>query len=1280
MGNIIENNGTKELFLDFSYLQNVMFKDNIAQLDQIVERLDIEGINTYQEFQNFLRSSMVKQCFICLIDDKTRKVGKKDTKQIYDAIVRLEMNSISQSKFPKDTYLGLFVNINPQTPYLTINSIFETRLKPSPQEFETTIKETQIQVIKYQNQMTPDEILRRSILNSSNISQLGKLVSSFEEEKTKWLNYLDFSSDLLNIQRKNSLPFLGCFIEQVIKVEKKNFNSALSNKIQSEYSSRNDVYLELSAEPILKGNGEVYEKVNIITLDVLTDNVKKVERIRKTNDLSIIPFRLNKIFPPVYNLQKNPAEIFDFEFEKVQDSSSIVPLSNLVGIKNGQESLIDYWQKAGHIIFGTQKEMLEIEKNFSKEFSEWKVLKLQYEMSLDIDLDLFKIKNNIDYLSSGYLAYVGIGEDVLIDRSRQVLKRISEGNTKNPYLINYLFNTKLIELSESANEVEISDDQFNYSLNFEQKEAVRKALNSKDIFLLQGPPGTGKTQVICEIIYQLSKLNRKVLISSQNHEAIKNVVDRLPYEPNVNRIRLTNQINAKSKSANNFSPERVVYNYYKSIAKSMYDDMMVSQNTLDEFKEIESKLEKLILSNKGYHQNNNQVREIQKQIDSINDRIKELRLSELSSIGLKNELKEELINIENLISVLKDLDFKIAISVSEKIKKVYEQEIKFELDQFVFKNSIELEDEGNIFSVLQKVAQEILFSDEVYADIQTAKVRAVEFRRNAEFDLAQQEDERIVMLEKILLKNESANELLNIFSTFSKRLDDLKVELTLNLEKSNVVDNEVELNRLEIEKNELQVTKQKLTEVVGSASGELRELIKYANSKFNLSLGVTDVDLEEQVKAELKKYSTKLEESKSKNDELKYLYENVSEYLKDSYGITNNWNEEIATKNFTNQMMQESKRYASSIINNLVNVYAMTLTSSNLFRYNKDDYAKKLGLDEINLRTMDVDVVIIDEASKATLLEILMPLVYGKTLILVGDYRQLPPILKLQPSDVDTVNELTGKNYNYQQLFELLDQSAFKTLVGAKNKSVTTMLKTQYRSHGQIMDIVNKFYDNELKVEPQVSEQKRHDLIVKTKNGSDFIGPHSSVYWIDSSNDENDQLSFEQSEEYSTSLFNDLEIKLTLETLKNIDKSLEGKTFANKPTLAVISFYGLHVNKLKKEVRRNNYKNFELIVNTVDDFQGKEADYVIVNLVRNPEKLSSRSGREFLKKYERINVAFSRARELLVIIGAQRAVNDITVQIPTVEDPNVSNTYEVYADIIAKIDFDHGFKTAKEIL
>ncbi|AGR40853.1 DEAD/DEAH box helicase [Spiroplasma taiwanense] len=1279
MANIIENNNGKEIVLDFSFLQNVQFKENISGLDQIIEKLEIKGIISYNDFHNFLRNSLVKKAFLCLIDNKTRQLSKKDkTKETYDGIIRVELDSRNQSLLLNGTYLGFFVNIDSKNATLIISSIFLTRLKPIAQEFETVLNECQILLIRNQGQIKEEEILRRNILNSSTIQKIGRLISTFEEEKNNWNKYLEFSEDLLKIKRKRSLPYFNSILSTVLRIDINNSNSELHNFELHNLKSYTYKYLKLDSENILKKLNIQYDKKIVVCLEILVDDIEKLNKLKKMQDLSIVPFKFNRNISTTHELLKDIKEIFNFDFEKNHEVSQIVNLSTMIGVNETNLNFWNYWENK-NIIIGSKKELEELLETNLEELKKWKIFKINFEIDENFNENLFSVKNNLDFLTSGYLAYTGIGEEVLIERGRQVLKRISEGNTKNPYLINYLFNTKLIELSENSNELYLKD--FNFNLNKEQKDAVQKAINSKDIFLLQGPPGTGKTQVICEIIFQLSKLNRKILISSQNHEAIKNVIDRLPIGPNLNKIRLTNNIDFNSSLVNNFSPDRVLYNYYKSIGKKIFDDVNNDENLITEFQEIKNKLEELIISNKSYHKNNTQIRNIQKDIDEINRQINLINEKEINKIKRKNFIKENLLNINNLVDSLNEKEFISVLNFSEIIQEFFDSSIKFELYNYIFRYlKFNPEDFSNKISLLKEVVNEIFIKNEIFMEIKNIEKKVLNYKRQAEFDLANEEESRKKGLLQILNRDVKINELNQIFKNFISELTNqknkLEVEL-ISLSEKNIYEDS--LSNLEIDKNKLLVVKNNLMENIGDGTRKLRELIKLINFKFNLDLGITDVDLEENLKKELIIIEKKLLESKKRKTDFSDIYKNITDYLSENYKISNSTLEELPTREFSIQMFKESQRYIQTVLDKLINVYSMTLTSSNIFRFSKDKISAKLGLEELNLKTMDVDVVIIDEASKATLLEILMPLVYGKSLILVGDYRQLPPILKLQNADIEEVNELFKKDYNYNDFYELLDFSVFKKLISANNKNVTSILKTQYRSHEQIMEIVNKFYDNQLRMETQVSEQKKHDLIISNSLKKEIINSRSSVYWIDSSYKKNNEINFEQGEEYSTSLFNDLEIELTNKILKKINEVVGEKNSMVKPSLAIISFYGLHVSKLKKFIKLSNFKNLNIVINTVDDFQGKEADYVIVNLVRNPKKLSSKTGREFLKKYERINVALSRARELLIIIGSERSVEDITVKIPTVGNPNLSNSYEVYSEIIAKLKFNNSFLIPIEI-
>ncbi|MFM6278612.1 MAG: DEAD/DEAH box helicase, partial [Dolichospermum sp.] len=103
------------------------------------------------------------------------------------------------------------------------------------------------------------------------------------------------------------------------------------------------------------------------------------------------------------------------------------------------------------------------------------------------------------------------------------------------------------------------------------------------------------------------------------------------------------------------------------------------------------------------------------------------------------------------------------------------------------------------------------------------------------------------------------------------------------------------------------------------------------------------------------------------------------------------------------------------------------------------------------------DVVIIDEVSKCTPPELLIPALKGKKLVMVGDHRQLPPML-----DTSTVAEVAQAMGNSREELQFLEESLFKSQFEIADKSIKKMLNTQYRMHPMIMGAINQFYHGKL--------------------------------------------------------------------------------------------------------------------------------------------------------------------------------------------------------------------------
>ncbi|KAL3028608.1 hypothetical protein AAZX31_03G122100 [Glycine max] len=118
-----------------------------------------------------------------------------------------------------------------------------------------------------------------------------------------------------------------------------------------------------------------------------------------------------------------------------------------------------------------------------------------------------------------------VANEVTYRRMKDALIQLSKGVHKGPAsdLIPVLFG----ERPPTVSKKDVSSTPFNKNLDHSQKEAVSKALSSKNVFLLHGPPGTGKTTTVVEIILQEVKRGSKILACAASNIAVDNIVERL---------------------------------------------------------------------------------------------------------------------------------------------------------------------------------------------------------------------------------------------------------------------------------------------------------------------------------------------------------------------------------------------------------------------------------------------------------------------------------------------------------------------------------------------------------------------------------------------------------------------------------------------------------------------------------------------------------------------------------------------------------------------------------
>ena len=254
------------------------------------------------------------------------------------------------------------------------------------------------------------------------------------------------------------------------------------------------------------------------------------------------------------------------------------------------------------------------------------------------------------------------------------------------------------------------------------------------------------------------------------------------------------------------------------------------------------------------------------------------------------------------------------------------------------------------------------------------------------------------------------------------------------------------------------------------------------------------------------------------------------------------------------------------------------------------------------------DLAIVDEAGRATIPEVLVPVVKAKRVILVGDERQLPPMV----DDEVASDESPRSPDDYP-----LDTSLFQTLVEQAEQEGhwhLAALRRQYRMHPAIGDLISRaFYDGELEQGREADDFRTYDWLRRP------------VRWLSTA-----RLSNRTENRRGQSFANPAESDQIYQWLQDFEMECYQRSL--HPTVGVISGYQAQVSELARRIDPDDparWQNLQIEVATVDSFQGRECDVVVYSTVRsNPQRNIG-----FLRDYRRINVALSRARSLLIIVG-----------------------------------------------
>ena len=855
------------------------------------------------------------------------------------------------------------------------------------------------------------------------------------------------------------------------------------------------------------------------------------------------------------------------------------------------------------------------------------------------------------------------------------------------------------------------------NLNPDQEGAVLGALQAKDVFLIQGPPGTGKTTVIAEIINQATQDGKKVLLASQSNDAVDNALGKLSKSPNVRPIRRYGRSRDPDPEAEKFLENKVVSEFFvPSIENKCREQHEASLLTISKNGAMERLAELPGIKDEWIQQRS--------ELKDLVDRIAELKSE---GFGEQKERDQFEGDLETLNAAKNLLD-----SRSES-KLTPEMSALMDVDREKIEELAEYEEANRLFMAYLELSDHL---DKAEADgdyDEWAKKLHIITNTHDMPDhtqliapakpknFAQMTDERNIEAK------EKAEE-------FNSTIQGLKQSVIATRE-TLIVEIESAIDGLSVSYAELLkqgAARKKKIDGLSEDSQIPGRRVKDAEDNWRSLIEASGLRGDEFHEISTADPKAAIESS------VRWMDENSEDIEKDESwsAIIEDWLQSLE-KPEDRHITDLKEAYES-----IVNVEGVTTSYAG-----RPPFRRKHIPDPF-------DYVIIDEISKATPTELLLPMLVGRRVILVGDYMQLPPVFK-DPSRRNRVDQVSpGEALDddaklrkkVKKFKELVSNSLFLRYFDEAHDSIKHRLTIQYRMHSEIMDCVNIFYQGELKAglsEDQENSDKQHGFTIEKSDsggtslaeGSTLIGPENHVVWVDSTfNREGNYCPESDGVRIRTSRRNEREVELASRLLDEFDEQVRQRKSEihgddwdsdnmlkhlnpeGRLPVGFITFYQDQVAAFQEianegkswDQMKNRWPDLAVRADNVDKFQGSERPIIICSTVLspkppegqikefekrisqisyNPIKIENAQGRwknggipdpmdqsiipgkrtPFASNAERINVALSRAQNLLVILGNRYTFQQAEVKIRKLGVFKNSKRQKVYKEIQKKL-------------
>ncbi len=836
----------------------------------------------------------------------------------------------------------------------------------------------------------------------------------------------------------------------------------------------------------------------------------------------------------------------------------------------------------------------------------WGELKLTDKdgrVGLRVEEEQAEILKRRGFPEEGLLMSSIIGDLAPLFNQRSGVDRLNNSQGFSPRLADFIFSSTSASVPLEVPE-ELPPVEGGRELNAGQRQAVAKALTAPDLCLIQGPPGTGKTTVIADICLRAALRGQRVLVASQTNLAVDNALARLSDAPAVRPLRLGNP-DRVDEEFKHFLAENVIERWFVSIAEQCRVRMDAAQNEAEMLAareaavvELESLLTKLVTSRREVTRAEQGVGGCREARDRARQQFERARQEESDAKAEQDRLMA-LAEWGSGERTLPPTEVGRALPVTVFPPSGLDRSLP--LLVALERHNRQRDSLGRVLTHLDEATVGSASDPEAAAELRQLREEKFKLIDSDEMDDLRRlrtVNRRIKELEGSSGWNKITGELgraarLVWPGALPPPISVIVEALKPSTETRAALAEARKLVRDQLDLAEAAAfTMQRASETWLEAATTLQDKVEQCSrqkalrrGEVNDAEGSLDKAIEHQTKTarEHEALQTAWREAWRRAVPSEAVQPESEEALRHARSLVEEARqgegERLARADRWRDVQGEwMARLGKVTDSDREQIQALYIRRSNVVGMTCNEAGKRKTWQDSEFQPFDI--VIVDEVSKATPPELILPMLLGEKAILVGDHRQLPPMFRERDASFGEATE-NGEvtKEDYERFKKMVTASLFEELFEQAPEAIKAMLWTQYRMHPTVMAAINQFYEDRLEAGPDevtLAGLRQHHLEIRAEGGGRLLSPQQNLLWVDSSKGADGKPHWE--EQAGSSKVNMLEVYLVADLLIRIGESLVKRGYGQT--------YEIEVAKLEEGATWRDVVEAELATlpaETIDD-------------------------------------------------------------------------------------------------